>query len=85
MSISGASPPRPVVNAQGSDRDRAGVVRVVLVDLPGVEQPHPGSELGLHVQHALACGDQLLSEQMTQAAGTLNSPAALGPALRPVE
>jgi hypothetical protein len=38
------------VGAQRGHRDRAGVVRIVLVDLPGVEQPHPRGKLGLHVQ-----------------------------------
>jgi hypothetical protein len=41
-----------VARTQGGDGNRAGVVRVVLVDLAGVEQTHPRCELGLHVQHA---------------------------------
>jgi hypothetical protein len=37
------------VGAKGGHGDRAGVVGIVLVVLPGVEQTHPGGELGLHV------------------------------------
>jgi hypothetical protein len=47
---------------QRGDRHRSGVVRIVLVRLAGVEQPHPRGELGLHVQDAFAGGEQLSSE-----------------------
>jgi hypothetical protein len=40
--------------AQRRDRDRAGVVRVVLARPPGRQQPHPGAQLGLHIEHELA-------------------------------
>ena len=43
--------------AQRGDRHRPGVVGVVLVRCPSRQQPHPGAQLGLHVQHPLAGGD----------------------------
>jgi hypothetical protein len=38
---------------------RAGVVGVVLVRAPSRKQPHPGTQLGLHVQDGLAHADKL--------------------------
>ena len=55
----------PGSGVQHRDRHRQGVVRVVLVTGPGGQQPHPGAQLGLHVQHPLAGGDQLLRQQVT--------------------
>ena len=69
--------------AQRRDGDRAGVVRVVLVHRSGGQQPHPGGQLGLHVQHPLAGGDQLLGQQVAQAAGALDRPGPLRPGRRP--
>jgi hypothetical protein len=37
--------------AQRRDRNRPGVVRIVLVHRAISEQPHPGAKLGLHIQH----------------------------------
>ena len=70
---------------QRGDRHRTGVVRIVLVRLAGVEQTHPRSELGLHVQDAFTGGEQLLSKQMPQTAGTLDRPTAIGPASSPLQ
>jgi hypothetical protein len=42
-----------VGRAQRRDRDRPGVVGIVLVRIPGRQQPHPGTELGRHIQHPL--------------------------------
>ncbi|MDQ2750188.1 MAG: hypothetical protein M3Y44_11800 [Actinomycetota bacterium] len=64
-------------------RDGAGIVRVVLVHLPGVEQPHPRRELGLHVDHTLNAAEQRLGEELAQATRTLDSPYAIRPCLRP--
>ena len=49
-------------------RDRHGqrIVGVVLVRVPGLQQPHPGRQLGLHVQHPLAGRDKLLGQQPAQ-------------------
>jgi hypothetical protein len=55
-------PPRG--RAQRRDGDRPGVVGVVLVRVPGRQQPHPGPQLRLHVQHPLTRGDQLPVQQM---------------------
>jgi hypothetical protein len=53
--------------AQRRDRDGPGVVGVVLADVPGGQQPDPRPQLGLHVHHALAGGDELLGQQAAQA------------------
>ena len=44
----------PGLRARDRNRHRQRVVRVVLVSLPGGQQPYPGPQLGPHVQHALA-------------------------------
>jgi hypothetical protein len=54
---------------QRRDRDRPGVVRVVLVHRPGAQQPHPRGQLGLHVQHPLTRRDQLLGQQLLRLHG----------------
>jgi hypothetical protein len=54
--------------AQRRDRHRPGVVGVVLVCVTSREQPHSGAELGRRVQHPLPGGQQLLGQQMPQAA-----------------
>ena len=64
--------------AQGRDGHRAGVVGIVLVRRAGRQQPHPGRQLGLHIHDTLARGHQLLGQQITQAAGALDRPGALG-------
>ena len=43
---------------------------------PG-QQPHPGSQLRLHVQHPLPGRDQLLGQQLPQPASALDGPPAL--------
>jgi hypothetical protein len=69
---------------QRRDRHGPGIVRVVLADIAGGQQPDPGTQLRLHVQHALARRDELLGQQVTQAAGALDGPGPLGPARRPL-
>jgi hypothetical protein len=39
--------------AQRGDRYRAGIVGIVLVDVAGRQQSHPGGQFGWHVQHPL--------------------------------
>ena len=68
---------------QRGDRHREGVIRVILVGVPGLQQPHPGGQLGRHVQHLLTGGDQLLGEQMPQPGGALHRPGPLRPRRRP--
>jgi len=51
-----------LTRAQRRDRDRAGIVRVVLVHVAGVEQPDSRGEFRLHVHHPLAGGEQLLRQ-----------------------
>jgi hypothetical protein len=69
--------------AQRRDRHRAGIVGVVLVHRPGGQQPDPGAELGLDIQHPLARRQELLGQQVTQARGALDCPGPLRPGHRP--
>ena len=71
------------LRAQRRDRNRQGIVRVVLIRVPGFQQPDPGGQLGLHVQHPLAGRDQLLGQQPAQPASPLDSPGPPGPRCRP--
>ncbi len=57
--------------SQRRDRLAEGVIRVVLVRCPGREQPDPGAELGLDIDDLLAGRQQLLGQQVTQAARAL--------------
>ena len=50
-----------------------------------LQQPHPGRQLGLYIQDALASGNELLGEQVTQPAGTLDHPGPPRPGRRPLE
>ncbi len=70
---------------QRGDRDRQGVVRVVLVGRLRRQQPHARRELRLHVQDPLARSDELLGEQVAQAGGVLDRPRALRELLRPLQ
>jgi hypothetical protein len=55
----------------------------VLVRRANRQQPYPDRQLGLHIHDMLARGHQLLGQQMTEAAGALDRPAALGERSRP--
>ena len=68
---------------QRRDRYRQGIVGVVLVRVPGLQQPHPGRQLGLHIQHPLTGGGELLGEQAPQASGAPGRPGPLRPRRRP--
>jgi hypothetical protein len=68
---------------QRRHRHRPGVVGVVLAGVPCVQQPHPGGQLGLHIQHALTGGDQLLGQQAAQPPGAFHRPRPLRPGPRP--
>ena len=65
--------------AERGDRDRAGVIRVILVRCPGGQQPDPGAELGLDIKHLLAGRHELLGQHMAEPARALNRPGPLGP------
>ena len=60
--------------AQRHDRGGAGVVRVGLVGLPGVEEPSPGRQRGRHIQDGLAGRDELLGQQRPEPAGGFDRP-----------
>src|ERR1019366_3930421 len=79
--ISGDRPRAP--GAQRRDRDRPGVVRVVLVTRPGRQQPHPRAQLRLHIEHPLAGGSELPGQQVPRPARALHRPRPLRPASRP--
>jgi hypothetical protein len=53
----------PGCRPQCRDRERQGIVRVVLIGVAGLQQPYPRRQLRLHIQHPLARGDQLLGQQ----------------------
>jgi hypothetical protein len=76
---------RQLAGPQRGDRDRAGIVLVGLVDLPGFEQPDPGGELGRHVEHSLAGGEQLLRQQLPQPARPFDRPRPLPPTTSPAQ
>jgi len=63
------------------DRDRVSIARVGLAVVAGVEQPHPGSELGRHVQDALTGLQEPLGQWSTGAVGALHCPDPLRPGL----
>jgi hypothetical protein len=68
---------------QRRDRHRPGIVGVVLVGVTGLQQPHPGRQLGRHIQHLLTGSDQLLGQQMPQPGRALHRPGPPRPPRRP--
>jgi hypothetical protein len=73
----------PDSGPQRRDRDGQGIVRVVLVRVPGLQQPDPRGQLGLHVKDPLAGRHQLLGQEPAQPAGALDRPGPLRPARSP--
>jgi hypothetical protein len=67
---------------QRRDGHRPGIVGVVLVHRPSSQQPHPGAELGLDIQDPLTRGQELLGQQVPQAARALDRPGPLWPGRR---
>ncbi len=70
--------------AQRGDRDRPGVVRVVLVRIARGQQPYPRSQLRLDVQDPFPGGGQLPGQHVPQAAGASGRPGPLRPRRRPL-
>jgi len=68
---------------QRRDRHRQRIVRVVLIRVAGLQQPHPRRQLRLHVQDPLAGGGELPVQQPAQPGGTLHRPGPLRPRRRP--
>ena len=75
---------REIGSLGGDDRDRAGVDVVGLAAVARVEGPHPRRQGRGHVDDVLADGDELLGQQLAQAASALDRPAALWPLFSPV-
>jgi len=69
--------------AQRRDRHRPGIAGIVLVHIASGQQPDPRAELGRHIQHPLTRSQQLLAQQMTQAAGAPDRPGPLRPGRGP--
>ncbi len=71
--------------AQRGNRDRAGVIRVVLVRCPGDSSRTRAPSLGWTSTTCSPAATQLLGQQVAQAAGALDGPGPLRPARRPLE
>ncbi len=71
--------------AQRGDGDRAGVIGVILIRRPRRQEPDPGAQLGLHVQHLLVGRQELLGQHVTQPARALDGPGPLGPFRSPFQ
>ena len=69
------------LGAHRDHRDRMRVQRVGLAVVAGVEQPHPGSELGRHVHHVLAGLQQPLRQRTTRTVAALDGPHSVRPVL----
>ena len=63
-----------VVVTQRNDRGRPGVVAVVLVAVPRVQDPHPGRQLRGNINDGLADRNELLSQQRARACRALDRP-----------
>jgi hypothetical protein len=66
--------------AQRGDRDRPGIVGIVLVHIAGGQQPDPRAQLGRHIQHPLTGRQQLLGQQVAQAAAPSTAQVRVGQA-----
>ena len=71
------------LGAQCRHRDGQGIIGVALAGVLGVQQPHPGGQLGLHIQHPLPGGNQLLGQQAAQPGSALYRPNPVRPGGRP--
>ena len=67
---------RPQPGMTQHHRGRTGVVRVGPVGPAGVEEPNPGRQRRRHVEHPLAGGDELLSQQRAETASRLDRPGS---------
>jgi len=73
-----------VVGAECCDRDRAGVVGVVLLRLPRAQHAHSRRPNWGHIDHVLARRDELLGEEIAQSMGRLDRPRPLLEPVRPL-
>jgi hypothetical protein len=64
---------------QGDHDDRVRAGSVSLAALAGIEHPGPGGELGRHIQHPLAAGQQPLRQRAADPVRTFHRPDALRP------
>ena len=71
------------VGAQRSDRDRAGIVRIVLLRLARPQQSSACRQHRWDVHDGLARSDELLSEEIAEPACGLDRPHPIGERCRP--
>jgi hypothetical protein len=65
--------------APGGDGHGDRVVGVALAAMANRQYPHPGGQLGRHLQDLFAVADQPLGQRPADAMGTFDRPAALRP------
>ena len=73
---------RPGARSAAMATDRASL-GVVLVRRPGRQQPHPGAQLGPHIEHPLARRDQLLGQPSPRAPSTAQVRSGIPPPTPP--
>jgi hypothetical protein len=71
-------------NAASGDGDRDRIVRVALAAVADRQHPHPGGQLGRHVQDLFAVANQPLGQRPADAVGTLDRPTSLLPLSGPL-
>ena len=73
-----------IVGSERGDRDRAGVVGIVLLRLARAEHAHSRRANWWHVDHVFAGCDELLGEEIAEAVGGLDRPRSLLEPVRPL-
>jgi hypothetical protein len=70
-------------DAAGGDRDRDRISGVAPAAVADRQHPHPGGQLGWHVQDLLAVANQPLGQRPPEAVSALNRPTPVRPSCRP--
>jgi hypothetical protein len=70
-------------DAAGGDRDRDRISGVAPAAVADRQHPHPGGQLGWHVQDLLAVANQPLGQRPSEAVSTLHRPTPVRPSCRP--
>jgi hypothetical protein len=74
--ISPCLPPGSPAQRRDRNRNRPGVVRVILAHVTGGQQPDPRTQPGPHIQHQPTGRQQLLGQQAAHAAGAPDRPGS---------